>query len=80
VVDHLVHGDRQGRLHALHDHAERIADEDDVDTGCISDAAEREVVRGQCDDRVTATLALQNIRHRHFAFHKKTSWDRTRRA
>jgi hypothetical protein len=31
VVDHVGHGHRQGRIMTLHDHAQRIADQDQVD-------------------------------------------------
>ena len=39
-------------VHALDDHAERVADEDDVDAGLVGQRRERRVVRGDHDDLV----------------------------
>ena len=44
VADHVVHRHRYGRRIAEDDHAERIADEDDVDAGLCDEARERRVV------------------------------------
>ena len=40
VVDHLVERHRQGRVESLDDHAERVADQDDVDARMVDDATE----------------------------------------
>ena len=57
VIDHLVERDRQRVGAALHDHAERVADEEDVDAGAIDQAGERRVVGG--DTAVFSPLALR---------------------
>ena len=42
VIDHLVHRHRQRGVEALHDHAERVADQDEVDARLVGDARERD--------------------------------------
>src|SRR5205814_8308464 len=62
---------RSGGLHALHHHAERVADEDDVDAGFVGDAAEREVIGRQRHDRVAAAFVLQNVRNCDLTLHER---------
>jgi len=52
VVDHLVERDRQAVIVALHDHAERIANEETIDAGGVEEASHGVVVgreHGQAD-------------------------------
>ena len=64
VVDHLVERHRQRRVVALHDVAERVADEQHVDAGRVEDAREGEVVGGEHRDRLAAALAPRERRDR----------------
>ena len=50
VVDHLVEGDGQGVVAALHDHAEAVAHEDHVDARGIDQPGHRVVVGGDQDE------------------------------
>jgi hypothetical protein len=54
VVGHLGELDRQGRGVALHDHAERIADQQHVDAGGVEHAREAGVVAGQHGELLAA--------------------------
>ena len=58
VVDDLVERDRQGRVVALHDHAERVADEQHVGAGLVEQARERGVVGGEHGDPLASLLHL----------------------
>ena len=58
VIDHLVERDRQRRLVTLHDHAERVADQQHVDAGFVEQPRERGVVRGEHGDLLAALLHL----------------------
>ncbi len=61
VIDHLIDRDRQRARMTLHDHAERIADQHDVDAGGIGRRGEARVVRGDRDDLLAAPLALAKL-------------------
>jgi len=50
VMEHFVDGDGQGIFVAEHDHAERIADEDDVHAGFVNQARGRIVVSREAGD------------------------------
>ena len=50
MVHHVVEGHGNGVGLALHDHAHRVADQDDVDTGKVDQASERDVVGGDHRD------------------------------
>src|SRR5580658_7006353 len=50
VVTHFVDSHGQRALEPLHDHPERVADEDDVDSGLVDQAGHRKVVRRYRDD------------------------------
>jgi hypothetical protein len=63
VVDDVVDGHRQRAVVSLHDHAERIADEHEVDAVLVHDARESRVVGGEHDE--LAAIALRAGQHRH---------------
>ena len=63
----LVERDRHGRLAAVHDHARRVADEDQVDAGLVGEPAARRVVGGDHDDLLAAALHLGELRQRQLA-------------
>ncbi len=50
VVDHLVHGHGHGVLVAQDDHAQGIADQDEIDAGLVQDLRRRVIVGRQADD------------------------------
>ncbi|KAG1450140.1 hypothetical protein G6F57_016478 [Rhizopus arrhizus] len=58
VVDHVGHGHRQGRIMALHDHPQRIADQDQVNAVCVKSAGKAGVVGGQHDQLLAIALGL----------------------
>ena len=58
VIRDLVERDRQRRVVALHDHAERVADEQDVGAGLVEQPRERRVVGGEHGDLLAALLHL----------------------
>ena len=51
--DHQVEGNRQGGLEAMHDHAERIADQKEIDIA-VGDSGGMGMVGGERDDRLAA--------------------------
>src|SRR5438552_12999125 len=58
VIDHLIHRDRQGRVVPLDDHAERISDEENLDSGAIEEAGEGGVVGREHRDALAGLLHL----------------------
>ncbi len=50
VVDHLVHGHGHGVLVPENDHAQGVADQDEVDPGLVEDLGRRVIVGRQADD------------------------------
>jgi hypothetical protein len=65
VVANFFEGDRQGVRQALHDHAERIADQQHVCAALIEQPRERGVVGREHRDLALA-LAGKDHRHRDF--------------
>ena len=61
VVQHLLHGDRQGVLVAQHDHAERVAHQHHVDAGLVDQARAGVVVGCEAGNEfVTLFLFLKS--------------------
>ena len=58
VIDDLVEGDRQGGLVALDDHAQRVADQEQVGVALVEQTREGRVVAGQHGDLLAAPLHL----------------------
>jgi hypothetical protein len=56
VIDHLVDGHGHRGIETLNDHAEAIADEDDVGARKIDELREARVVRGKARDRLARLL------------------------
>ena len=63
VMDHLVERDRDRRIMAEHDLAQRIADKDDVDPARVDQTGEEVVVCGKRDDLLAAPLHLDHVAH-----------------
>ena len=63
VVDDVVHPHRQGRIMALHHHAQRIADQDQVGAVVIQHAGEAGVVAGQHHQLAAFGARLRQHRH-----------------
>jgi hypothetical protein len=63
VGDHHVERDRQGAVEAIDDHAQRIADQQQVDMR-VEPARHLRGVGGEADDRLTA-LAGADLRRAH---------------
>ena len=59
VMQHLVHGDRQGAVIAEHDLGERVSDEDEVHAGFIGQARGGVIVGGERDDGLVLALLLR---------------------
>ena len=72
VINDLVDRHGQRRVEALHHHAERVADEDDVDACLVDDLGEREIVSRQGRDLRSRLLHSLEVGHRHFPFHEKS--------
>ena len=58
----LVERDGHRRLAAVHDHAGRVADEDQVDAGGVGEPRARRVVGGDHDDLLAAAFHLVQLR------------------
>jgi len=56
VVQHLVHGDGQGAVIAEDGHAERVADEEQVNAGLVDEGARGIVIRGERGDGLAGLL------------------------
>ena len=78
VVDHLVHGDAEGVVVALHHHAERVTDQQQIRAGTIGDAREREVVRGQHRELALA-FGGEHARNSHLGFFETSRHENTSR-
>ena len=61
VVDHVVEGDVRGVRIAEHDHAEGVADEDEIDAGFVHETRGRVIVGGECCDLVPGLLELPEL-------------------
>ncbi len=61
VMEHLVHRDAHRLLVAEHDHAERVADEDERHAGLVDDARGRVVVGGQHRDAHAFGVHLRDV-------------------
>ncbi len=59
VVKHLLHGDRQGVLVAQHDHAQRVAHQDDVDAGFVDQPCAGVVIRCQTGNQFVALFFFE---------------------
>ena len=58
VIDHVVHGDRQGAVVPLQHHAERVAHEQHFDAGAGRHAGEAGVIGRQADEFLARALHL----------------------
>jgi hypothetical protein len=58
VIDDVVERDRHRRIVALDHHAERIADEHDIDAGLVDQRGVARVVGGQARDLLAVRLHL----------------------
>ena len=58
VVDHFVERDGESVVVAENDHAERVANEEDIDAGLIGKARSRVVVGGETDDFLRCGIGL----------------------
>ena len=65
VVEHLVHRDAHGLLVAEHDHAQRVADEDQRDARLVDDARGRVVVGGEHRDALAVDAHLGDVGDGH---------------
>jgi len=72
VVQHVVEAYRKRGRVALDDHAERIADQQHVDTGTIGGRGERRVVGGQHRD--PATVACHLHQRGNGQWRARTDW------
>ena len=52
VIDHVLHGDGQGRIMALYRHAERIANKKNVNAACVEQRGEARIGTGQHGDAI----------------------------
>jgi len=66
VVKHLVDGDGERVVMAHHDHCQRVADKDQVDTGLVDKARGGVVVGGERSDGLALMLHLGQSGHGHF--------------
>ena len=58
VIDHFVHGHGNGGGVALHHHAERVADQDEIHAGFVQHARERRIVGGEARNLLAVDLHL----------------------
>jgi hypothetical protein len=63
VVNHLVHGDGNGRLMTLEEDAKSVTDEDDGDSHVIEDLSRLEVVCREHDEANAVPLEPSEIEH-----------------
>ena len=66
VADHVVHGDRQGRIVAQHGHAQAVADQDHFDARLFLQVGGRVIVTGEPGDRLALGDFLEQIRQCDF--------------
>ena len=69
VVEHLLHRDGDRRVVAEDDHAEGVADEEDVDAGGFEEAGRGVVVAGHHDDALAALLLRLEVCYRDSVVH-----------
>ena len=69
VIDHLVHGYGQGVGTALHDAAQRIADQKHFDARIVENPRKRIVVGRQASDLFAALLHFKHMRHSDLVAH-----------
>mmetsp|Transcript_4487 Transcript_4487/g.7432 ORF Transcript_4487/g.7432 Transcript_4487/m.7432 type:complete len:333 (-) Transcript_4487:322-1320(-) len=79
VVDHLLHGDRGRVLVAEDDHAEGVADEDDVDAGAIGRLRAWVVVGRHHADRLLALVLELQLVEAHLHLLGGRPWGRVAR-
>jgi hypothetical protein len=65
VVQHVRHRHRQRAVVPEHHHAERITDQDHIDTGTVGQPRERMIVGRHHDDATALTLHVAQRRDRH---------------
>ncbi len=76
VVQHILHGDRQGVGIAQHHHTQRIAHQDDIDSRLVDGQGGRIIVGGEHGDGFAALLlAAQRQRRDFFSSLGKIGWN-----
>ncbi len=72
MVHHLIHGYRQGAVVALKHHAERVADQDDINAGFADELGKGRVIGGQGRESLALLLVfpqgIDGNSHRILAF------------
>ena len=63
VMQHLLHGDRQGAVIAEHDLGKRVSDQDEIHAGFIGQARGGVIVGGKRDDGFALALLLRQGLH-----------------
>src|SRR6185503_14699242 len=71
VIDHLVHGYGQGVGTALHDAAQRIADQEHFHAGFVENPRKGIIVCREASDLLAALLHLEHVRHRDLVAHDR---------
>ena len=73
VIDHVVERDGHGRVVTLDHHAERIADEHEIDTGIVDERREARVIGGDAGDLFAFGLSCARASRRLLAGEARTA-------